>query len=134
LQIVSIPHVFRYYIEADEGFADIKIYDAGPREFVSLVKNASFVLTDSFHGTAFSLLFEKQFLSFIRFKQNDKHSLNVRLSSIICEYKLKKRLIKVEELDNIEINNLIPIDYEVCRKVTEKKRNDAISFLRNNLN
>ena len=36
---------------------------ASPYVFLSMVKNARFILTDSFHGTAFSLLFEKQFIS-----------------------------------------------------------------------
>ena len=36
---------------------------AGPNEFLYLFKNASFVITSSFHGTVYSLLFEKQFIS-----------------------------------------------------------------------
>ena len=40
-----------------------KIYpSAGPREFVGLISEASFVVTSSFHGTAFSIIFEKQWL------------------------------------------------------------------------
>jgi hypothetical protein len=42
--------------------ADKLVLDAGPREFLSLVKNAAFVLTNSFHGTVFSLLFGRDFL------------------------------------------------------------------------
>lgn len=130
LPIVSIPHVLRYYIEADEDFADIKIYDSGPREFVSLVKNAAFVLTDSFHGTAFSLLFEKQFLNFCRC---DRRSLNARLENVVKEYGLKNRLISVNELEHIEISNLEPISYNICQKITEMKRSKAIAFLKDTL-
>lgn len=39
------------------------IYDAGPEEFVSYIANSDFVITDSFHGTAFSLLYHKNFLT-----------------------------------------------------------------------
>ncbi len=39
------------------------LYTAGPEEFVSLIANAAFVVTDSFHGTAFSLLFHRSFVS-----------------------------------------------------------------------
>jgi len=39
------------------------IYDAGPEEFVSYIANAEFVVTDSFHGTVFSLLYHKNFLT-----------------------------------------------------------------------
>ncbi len=36
-------------------------FDAGPVEFLNLIANAEFVFTNSFHGMAFSILFEKQF-------------------------------------------------------------------------
>ena len=36
------------------------IYDAGPIDFVSLFYNAEYIVTDSFHGTVFSLLFHKK--------------------------------------------------------------------------
>ena len=41
----------------------------GPGEFVNLIANASYVCTDSFHGTLFSLVFHKQFSS-LDTKQN----------------------------------------------------------------
>ncbi len=42
------------------GKTDRVLRSAGPREFVALIDNASFVVTNSFHGTVFSLLFEKE--------------------------------------------------------------------------
>ena len=41
----------------------VKLYDAGPGDFLSLVDRAALVLTSSFHGTAFSLIFGKPFLA-----------------------------------------------------------------------
>ena len=38
------------------------LWDVGPDDFLGLYANADFVVTDSFHGVAFSLIFEKQFL------------------------------------------------------------------------
>jgi hypothetical protein len=129
LPIVSIPHVLRYYIDADEEFADIKIWDAGPREFISLIKNATFILTDSFHGTAFSLILEKQFLNFSRFKTKDKHSLNARLENVVEEYGLETRLVSVEELDKVRIKDIQHIDYEMYKLITENKRRFGLKFL-----
>lgn len=45
-------------------YADISILDAGPAEFLGLFKNAEYVVTSSFHGTAFSLIFNKEFYAF----------------------------------------------------------------------
>ena len=42
--------------------ADRHVNSAGPKDFVNLFLNASFVVTNSFHGTAFSLNFEKPFV------------------------------------------------------------------------
>lgn len=39
--------------------------DAGPLEFVSYINHANYVVTDSFHGTAFSVLFRRKFISYI---------------------------------------------------------------------
>lgn len=41
------------------------IYDAGPREFLSYIYNAEYVVTDSFHGTVFSILFHRPFSTII---------------------------------------------------------------------
>lgn len=45
-------------------YPNVKMYDAGPREFLSLIENAAYVVTNSFHATAFSLIFRKKFLVF----------------------------------------------------------------------
>lgn len=133
MKIVSIPHVFRRYNIADEDFADVEINDAGPKEFVSLIKNADFVVTDSFHGTAFSLIFEKQFLNFSRFRSNDKRSLNVRLINILKEYGIEDRHIELFELEKVETNKLKEIDYIQLINITQRKRKEAIDFLRESL-
>ncbi len=39
----------------------VKLYDAGPSDFLSLMDNAEYVLTSSFHGTAFSVIYNKRF-------------------------------------------------------------------------
>ena len=41
--------------------ADKILRDVGPEEFLYLINNANYVVTDSFHGVAFSLILEKQF-------------------------------------------------------------------------
>ena len=41
----------------------LNIKGIGPKEFLSLIKNAECVITDSFHGTAFSMIFRKKFYS-----------------------------------------------------------------------
>lgn len=49
--------------EDSSRIGDIKIRDAGPKEFLGLFKNASFVITSSFHGTVFSIINRKMFVT-----------------------------------------------------------------------
>ena len=51
----------KYRGKADYFNHFMKLYDAGPCDFISLIDNAAIVLTSSFHGVAFSLLFQKPF-------------------------------------------------------------------------
>ena len=64
----------------------------GPGEFLSLFDQAEFVCTDSFHGTIFSILYKKEFVTFKRFKDNDKASQNSRIISLLENLNLTERL------------------------------------------
>ncbi len=65
--------------------ADKIVFDAGPREFLGLIKNSSFVCTNSFHGTVFSILFQKNFLGV-------PHShTNTRMYSLLEKLELLER-------------------------------------------
>lgn len=129
LKIVAIPHVCRCYIEADEDFADVKIRDAGPREFVSLVKNADFILTDSFHGTAFAIIFEKQFFNFSRFKAADSSCLNIRLKNINEDFGLERRHIDINTLDRVDLECTDAICYANLNPIALRKKEEGLNFL-----
>ena len=58
------------------------VCDAGPREFVRLIADAAAVLTDSFHGTAFSIIFNKEVTALKRFDDADEASQNSRISDL----------------------------------------------------
>lgn len=58
--LIDRTGMLRYAVHADLALADI-----GPREFLWLIDHASYTITSSFHGTVFSLIFEKEFLPLI---------------------------------------------------------------------
>jgi polysaccharide pyruvyl transferase WcaK-like protein len=59
-----------------------KLHDVGPLDFVKLINNATFVLTNSFHGTAFSLILNKKFASFAH------STANLRMENLLNLYNL----------------------------------------------
>ena len=80
--ITSLENPSFYYDNA------IVCRDAGPIEFVKLIKNATIVCTDSFHATAMSINLSIDFVEFIRFNDNDLESQNSRIYDILNRYNL----------------------------------------------
>lgn len=65
------------------------IYDAGPREFLTYIRDARMVMTNSFHGTVFSILFHKQFYSV--------YEQNGRIQNLLDFLGISERHIYAEE-------------------------------------
>lgn len=93
-------------------FGDRYLQTASPTDFISLIKNAEIIVSTSFHGVAFSLLFEKQFYA-LGMKNNsgrvksllDKLDISHRLLSDTNQIDLKDK-IDYDKV-NVKIANLI---------------------------
>ena len=90
-KIVALLHLDQF-IASDESYADITPYDITPADFVSLVKYADYVCTDSFHGTVFSIIYSRNFFTFMRFKKTASLSTNTRIESLLNTLGLMNRL------------------------------------------
>lgn len=127
LPIVCINHL-DVYVAGDENFGDLAPYDVGPAEFVDLIENASYICTDSFHGTVMSLIFNKVFFSFHRHQNSDKYSTNSRLDSLLSIVGHPERLI--EELPETIEKEWLQIDYAEVDARLEELRSSSKQFLR----
>ena len=67
--------------------------DVGPKEFLSMIKYADFIVSNSFHGTAFSATYEKPFVSVVTGNPDD------RMKSMLDQLGLGHRLCTKEEVD-----------------------------------
>lgn len=98
--------VLRYNNKHDWCNPFVHRYDAGPRDFLAYIDHAAMVLTSSFHGTAFSLIYHKPFYVFNGMNDN-------RISSILQAVDLTHRSINTStELDSVSLTpiNQQPID------------------------
>ncbi len=77
----------------------------GPIEFISLIKYATYVVTDSFHGTAFSIIFHKDFLAFPGDAIKSDYSKNYRLTDMLESLGLSERFVN-EVSDEDLINSI----------------------------
>ena len=103
---------------------DINFSSVSPEMFLSLLYYAEYVVTDSFHGTALSILFHKQFSVVI--KDEEIASCNSRFYSILDEYGLGDRLCgsyNKKYADN-------KINYSSVDEILEQKRKDSFLFLK----
>lgn len=102
------------------------VLDAGPSEFLGLIKDASIVVTNSFHGTCFSITYRKPFYTVPTVNLSVK-SRNSRLTSLLEILALDNRLFNEEttlpSLDHIEI------DYSIVEPLLIKQRNSSLKFL-----
>lgn len=74
-----------------------------PETFISLIYYADYVITSSFHGTVFSILFEKKFLCTI----NNKSATNSRIKSLLEMVDLSARLTNLNEIyDDIDYSKV----------------------------
>ena len=101
------------------------IIDAGPAEFLRLFANADIVITNSFHGTAFSINFGKEFYTVTPAR---KHN-NSRQQSILELFNLQARLIPENTpIENITTNK---IDNNAVIKRLNEEREKSIHFITN---
>lgn len=132
-KIVSLNHADEYVKYSDK-FADIIPYDIGPKEWINLIKNAEYVCTDSFHGTVFSLLFNKIFFNFRRYNDKAKAGTNSRLDSLlnIVEVSNERILTGTEDIETVlkyKINfNKVNKNLDNFRKESKKWLLDSITW------
>lgn len=116
-----------FNVRKDRGINNI--LDAGPSEFLSLFYNAEYIITNSFHGTAFSVNFNKPFFTVVSSTKKN----NARMQSLLELMNLKDRLI----YDNINIKTIDistqKLDFQNCNIKLEKIPKDSITFLANSL-
>lgn len=84
-KIVALtPNDLRFYPRCEQ------LYYPGPREFVGLISHADVVVTDSFHGTAFSIIFNKNFYTFI-----SRPNVSSRIVSLLNILGLEDRIVTI---------------------------------------
>ena len=113
------------YVPADEGFGDIVMSDVGPEEFVNLIRGAEYICTDSFHGTIFSVLNHKQFLTFNRYSDQAKDSKNSRIDSLCQVLGLSERRFRNHLGEEI----MRSIDYNIVEARAFEFRRESLSYI-----
>jgi hypothetical protein len=97
MKVITVNQGLSAGVKVDE-----HIRDAGPNDFINLFNNALFVITDSFHGTTFSVNFNKKFVAV-----SPGENVN-RIQSLLEVLGLKDRIVKSE---TDLVNDLLDLNY-----------------------
>ena len=117
LKIVSINDTKRL------SYADININNAGPLDFVWLILHATTVVSTSFHATAFSIIFQKDFYCYTLLTQKNAS----RMSDLLELCQIKNRLnIKPHEMNSL-------IQWEDVKSRINDKIKESKQFLHDNI-
>lgn len=98
----------------------LQLTECGPKDFVSLIQNAAFVCTTSFHGMAFSVIFEKDFYCIGHPKYSKRNSDFLSLVG------MTDRIVsKASEVTCVE-----NCDYGKAREILRSEKQKSMEFLR----
>lgn len=96
------------------------IYMPTPEGFLNYLKNATLLLTDSFHGTVFSLIFNKQFIEIL------PGETSTRVTNILKLTNLTNRIL--QDYNDFSLLNT-KIDFENVNEILDEERNKSIKKL-----
>ena len=130
-KIVALTHLDEF-VKSDEGYADMNPYDVDPADLLNLIRNASYVCTDSFHCSVFSMIYRRTFFTFKRYARKTITSTNSRLDTLFKIAGVTGRVFTGDE----DIQKCLDksIDYDVVHRNLHKIRKESYDYLNSALN
>ena len=101
-------------------YASNLINDAGPLDFLSLIKNAECVCTNSFHNMAFALIYDRPFYVF------EDNALDVRKVGILKTLKLQDRIVYGDDISSI---TKLDCDFKENKLILDHLKLQSFAFL-----
>ena len=110
---------------SSECIKDDKVLQSlSPNEFIGYFEKAKFVISPSFHGTVFSILFHKPFICV------DHNFGKSRFHSLLDMLGLKERIVDIFIQDDL---NFSDINWDSVDEILSRKRNEALFFIESSL-
>lgn len=105
-------------------FGDKVIKNAGPKEWIEYFYNAEFIVTSSFHGTAFAINFEKQFYTYAK---NNRAS---RIVDLLSSLGIESR--RISNADDVDLSK--QINYAQVNEKLNGERKKSFEFIESIIN
>lgn len=123
----KVKIVFLEDIWRNLGFSSNEEYTYDPSEFVWLISNSKFVITDSFHATVFSVIFKKKFIIVPRLDQ--KNNMNSRFDSLLEMFEIENAIYNKD----FGIEQNLKVDYKKVKQILDCEKKKFCEFIISNL-
>ena len=120
---LPLVRVTPYFHQVVEGGKMVLLPSVG--DFLSCIRDCSYLVTDSFHGTAFAINFNKQFMAVL-----PEGSTNTRNLSLLKLFGLERRAVSGTAIGGLAEGS---IDYSLVNEMLEEQRRISIAALNNML-
>lgn len=125
IPVLTIPFLDgEHLVPYDIKFGDVKLWDASPSDFISAIRNAEYVFTDSFHCMVFSCFYHKKFYVFQK-KGKLQMSRILGLQDLLLT---GNRVVSSDCAPEI-IENMPEINWELTEERIQKYRNSSREYL-----
>ena len=119
-----------YAIGGPQKCAD-KFIDCSPFEVLAYFKNAEMIITDTFHGSIFSIINQKRFTTIVRRSQGNSYGNEEKLTDLLRRLNLNDCI--VYNINDVEKKIEKKIDYHLTNEIIENERKKTYSYLKNNI-
>lgn len=119
LKIARKHNLKIYSVNCRSSYIDRKFLNSGPRTFVSLIKDAKYIVSNSFHGTAFALIFEKEFVVVER-----SEGINARMKDLLQRVGLSERILT-------RYRDFTPIDFNTVKQKLNEYTDSSKTYINN---
>ncbi len=126
IKIVTLPHLCAFEKD-DIFFGDYRLYNIGPADFISLIKHAEYVITDSFHATVFSNIYKTKYFVVDR---NDKINMSERFVTLHRLFGASERYLHSDAKKMYDLKNVC-VEYD--ESIINSERKKSYDFLKKSL-
>ncbi len=131
IKIFANQHNLKIYsIGGIQKFCD-KFINCSPFEVLAYFKNAECIVTDTFHGSIFSIINNKPFVTLVRKSKNNSYGNEEKLVDLLKRLELEDR--QVNDIENISKIMFQKIDYKKTNEIITLEKDKTIKYLKNNI-
>jgi len=105
-------------------YANKNFKNAGPREFVDLIARCHTFVSNSFHGTAFSIMFHKPFFVFNR----NRHKVNSRMESLLALFEMTDNIVSDEKTFETYLKK--QFNWNKVERIRKEQLSKSIDYLK----